>query len=181
RQDAGERLDGHDDVRGEVGRRDAAVADGGEGVDAEEERLDEAQRHGLAVKRAERVGAASDVEQREEGVGGDVVDDDPSEELRPGEGEKVVVRGERLPETQPLAPHVERAVAIEEALPALARDDRAESEIGIRIDAHSTLLRASGRRATSRTRSPGSREKTAASSRTTESVGTFSPRSRNPR
>jgi len=85
-EEADERLDGHEQVRDEPARRHLAVADGGHGLDAEEEGVREAPGPRLLDAVAD-----GEVARREEQVRAEVGDEDDAEELGPGGGEKRVV------------------------------------------------------------------------------------------
>src|SRR6185295_15497988 len=114
-------------------RVDDAVADRREGLDAEEEGVLEG-RHPVALGEAgEGAGAARQVEEREEDVQAEVEPDHDAEELRPRGRQQEVVGRERLDQAQALALDVEAAVPVEQPLPALARDDGAESQVAVDV------------------------------------------------
>src|SRR5579872_3090867 len=130
--DAEQRFDRHHHAGGERHRNDVAVADRTDGLDAEEKRGPEASQP-VVLESCQRLDPAQHVREREHDIDDEIQRADEAEELGPREGEEVVVREELLPEVQPLAFNVETAVAIEQALTALARDDAAEAEIEIDI------------------------------------------------
>ena len=128
---AHERLDGDHDVGRHPVRGDLAVADRGERLDAEEERLAESSAEHRRAGAEQGVGSARQIRHGEHEIQHEIGHDDDAEKARPRDRQQHVVRREALEESQAGPRDVERAVAIEQALPALAADDRAEAEIAI--------------------------------------------------
>ena len=66
---------------------------------------------------------------RKKRVDAQIERDDDRKKLAPGHGEQGLVGTKRSPERKALASYVEAAIAVEQALAALARDHRSEAEV----------------------------------------------------
>jgi hypothetical protein len=128
---AHQRLDGDHHVGREAVWTDLAVPDGGKGLNAEEERTAEAaaQHHGSRPQ--QRLGPAGQIGDREHEIEHDVEQAHQAQEAGPGGRQQLVVRREALENAQTGPDDIEGAVSIEQPLPALAADKRAEPQISV--------------------------------------------------
>src|SRR5262249_25768228 len=155
-QEADQRLQGDDQVGGDPDRRDLAVADGGEGLDAEEEALEEPGAEPGLLNAGQGARPEGEEDGAEEGVRPQKGGDDEAQEARPGDGQEVVVGAPGGEEPEPLADDVEAAVPVEQALGALAGDDGAEPEVPVELLPFPLPFRRHGRLAIPRRQSGGS-------------------------
>ena len=121
-------LDGDQEVGRSRVRGELAVADSGEGLDAEEEAVLKArERRGGGA--GERVGAGQPVQRCEQEVGGEVADSHEGEQARDWKREKRVIGVVGMERAQVVAADVEGAVAIEQANTTALRELAAEAEV----------------------------------------------------
>ena len=114
-------------------RAQPAVADGGQGLHAEEETLLEPLDRHAGGGPLERALAAEVVTTREREVHEEVGGGEEEIEARPGNGENEVVEVQGAEEGESLPLDVEAAVAVQEPLPALPRDSAAEAEVLVEV------------------------------------------------
>src|SRR5262249_55124504 len=108
-QEPGQGLEGHHDIGRQPGRRDLAVADRREGLDAEEERPEKA----VPRDAVERMRAQAVVDRSENEVGGQVARSEKPEEAWPGKSEERMVEIGELDPALGDPPDVELPVALE--------------------------------------------------------------------
>ena len=127
-EEADKGLDGDQDVRRARVRDQLAVADGREGLNAEEETVLEACER-RKRRAGQRVRARQPVQRREHEVGGDIADHHQGDQAGNRKREQRVVRVVGMERAQVVASDVEGAVAIEKSDAAPLRELAAEPEV----------------------------------------------------
>src|ERR1043166_4736340 len=118
-------------MRAQPYRADVPVSDRTERLDAEEERAQEGTGERDRLQAPQRSRSAEEVEARKQHVDRHVPRAGQGEKPGPRQVQQRVIEADRRPEWEALADYVEAAVAIDQPLPALLRDHRAEAQVAI--------------------------------------------------